>query len=86
MKLGQLLVGGPETVLTQIRAIRAQLDAGILDLNVLPVSRDKILRSIELFGTKVLPRTSCSMTPGVSRPTPVMPIRPLIVRCPKGPR
>jgi len=44
------------TVLTQIRAIRAQLDAGILDLNFLPVSRDKILRSIELFGTKVLPR------------------------------
>ena len=42
--------------MTQIRAIKAQLDAGILDLNFLPVSRDKILRSIELFGTKVLPR------------------------------
>ena len=37
-------------------AIRGELDAGILDLNFLPVSRDKILRSIELFGTKVLPR------------------------------
>jgi alkanesulfonate monooxygenase SsuD/methylene tetrahydromethanopterin reductase-like flavin-dependent oxidoreductase (luciferase family) len=56
VELGQLLVGGPDTVLAQIRAIRAQLDAGILDLNFLPVSRDAILRSIELFGTKVLPR------------------------------
>ena len=37
-------------------AIRGALDAGTLDLNFLPVSRDKILRSIELFGTKVLPR------------------------------
>ena len=55
IELGQLLVDGPETVLTQIRAIRGELDAGILDLNFLPVSRDKILRSIELFGTKVLP-------------------------------
>ena len=56
IELGQLLVGGPETVLAQIRAIRGELAAGILDLNFLPVSRDKILRSIELFGTKVLPR------------------------------
>ena len=55
MKLEQLLVGGPGTILTQIRAIRAQLDAGILGLNFLPVSRDKILRSIGLFGTKVVP-------------------------------
>lgn len=56
IELGQLLVGGPETVLAQIRAIKGELDAGILDLNFLAVSRDKILRSIELFGTKVLPR------------------------------
>jgi alkanesulfonate monooxygenase SsuD/methylene tetrahydromethanopterin reductase-like flavin-dependent oxidoreductase (luciferase family) len=56
VELGQLLMGGPDTVLAQIRAIRRELDAGILDLNFLPVSRDKILRSIELFGTKVLPR------------------------------
>ena len=56
IELGQLLVGGPETVLTQIREISGELDAGVLDLNLLPVSRDKILCSIELFGTKVLPR------------------------------
>jgi alkanesulfonate monooxygenase SsuD/methylene tetrahydromethanopterin reductase-like flavin-dependent oxidoreductase (luciferase family) len=53
--LGQLLVGGPDTVLAQIRALRGELDAGILDLNFLAVSRDKILRALELFGTKVLP-------------------------------
>jgi alkanesulfonate monooxygenase SsuD/methylene tetrahydromethanopterin reductase-like flavin-dependent oxidoreductase (luciferase family) len=56
IELGQLLVGSPETVLAQIRAIRRELDAGILDLNFLAVSRDTILRSIELFGSKVLPR------------------------------
>ena len=54
--LGQLLVGGPDTVLAQIQAIRGELDAGILDLNFLTVSQGKILRAIELFGTKVLPR------------------------------
>jgi alkanesulfonate monooxygenase SsuD/methylene tetrahydromethanopterin reductase-like flavin-dependent oxidoreductase (luciferase family) len=54
--LGQLLVGSPDTVLGQIRAIRGELDAGILDLNFLAISRDAIMRSIELFGTKVLPR------------------------------
>lgn len=54
--LGQMLVGGPDTVLAQIRAIRRELDCGVLDLNFLAISRDKILRSIELFGTQVLPR------------------------------
>ena len=49
-------MGAPEAVLAQIRALRRELDAGILDLNFLPVSRDKIMKSIELFGTKVLPR------------------------------
>ena len=56
VELGQLLMGGPETVLDADPRDPAQLDAGILDLNFLPVSRDTILRSIELFGTKVLPR------------------------------
>ena len=39
---------------TQIRTIREKLDAGILDLNFQPVSRDEILRSIERFRSKVL--------------------------------
>jgi alkanesulfonate monooxygenase SsuD/methylene tetrahydromethanopterin reductase-like flavin-dependent oxidoreductase (luciferase family) len=56
IELGQLLAGGPDTVLKQVRAIREQLGAGILDLSFLPVGREKALRSIELFGTKVLPK------------------------------
>jgi alkanesulfonate monooxygenase SsuD/methylene tetrahydromethanopterin reductase-like flavin-dependent oxidoreductase (luciferase family) len=53
--LGQLLVGSPATVVRQIRAIREQLPCGILDLIFQPVGRDKTLKSIELFGTRVLP-------------------------------
>jgi alkanesulfonate monooxygenase SsuD/methylene tetrahydromethanopterin reductase-like flavin-dependent oxidoreductase (luciferase family) len=56
IELGQMVVGSPDTVLQQVRAIRDQLGAGILDLTFLPVSREKSLRAIELFGTQVLPR------------------------------
>jgi alkanesulfonate monooxygenase SsuD/methylene tetrahydromethanopterin reductase-like flavin-dependent oxidoreductase (luciferase family) len=56
IELGQLLAGGPDTVLAQIRSIRDQLGAGVLDLSFLPVGREKALRAIELFGTKVVPR------------------------------
>jgi hypothetical protein len=51
-----LLAGGPDTVLKQAKAIRDDLGAGILDLSFVPVGREKALRAIELFGTKVLPR------------------------------
>jgi len=54
--LGQLLLGSPETVLAQIRSIQAELGAGILDLVFQPMARDKMLASIELCGTRVLPR------------------------------
>jgi alkanesulfonate monooxygenase SsuD/methylene tetrahydromethanopterin reductase-like flavin-dependent oxidoreductase (luciferase family) len=54
--LGQLLAGGPETVLKQIEVIRESLGCGILDLIFQPVGRDKMLKAIDLFGTKVLPR------------------------------
>jgi alkanesulfonate monooxygenase SsuD/methylene tetrahydromethanopterin reductase-like flavin-dependent oxidoreductase (luciferase family) len=53
---GQIIVGGPETVLQQVRRIRDELGAGVLDLVVGAQLGDKTLRSIELFGTKVLPR------------------------------
>ena len=56
IQLGQLLVGSPSTVLDQIRTIQEELGAGILDLIFQPVGRDKTLKSIELFGTQVLPR------------------------------
>ena len=54
--LGQLLAGGPETVLSQIREIQASLGCGILDLVFQPVGREKLLKSIERLGTQVLPR------------------------------
>jgi alkanesulfonate monooxygenase SsuD/methylene tetrahydromethanopterin reductase-like flavin-dependent oxidoreductase (luciferase family) len=54
--LGQLLVGGPDTVVQQIKRIRDELGAGILDCTIAAQLGDKTLRSIELFGTKVLPR------------------------------
>ena len=56
VELGQTLVGNPATVVGQIRTIRDEVGAGILDLQFAPVGRDKVLRAIELFGTQVLPR------------------------------
>jgi alkanesulfonate monooxygenase SsuD/methylene tetrahydromethanopterin reductase-like flavin-dependent oxidoreductase (luciferase family) len=53
---GQLLVGSPDTVIKQIKRITAQLGVGVLDLVVPGQLGDKTLRSIELIGTKVLPR------------------------------
>jgi alkanesulfonate monooxygenase SsuD/methylene tetrahydromethanopterin reductase-like flavin-dependent oxidoreductase (luciferase family) len=53
---GQLLVGTPDTVLKQIKRIKEQLGAGILDLVVASQLGDRTLGAIELFGTKVLPR------------------------------
>jgi alkanesulfonate monooxygenase SsuD/methylene tetrahydromethanopterin reductase-like flavin-dependent oxidoreductase (luciferase family) len=56
IELGQVIVGGPDTVLAQVRRIRDELGAGILDLVVGAQLGERTLRSIELFGTKVLPR------------------------------
>jgi alkanesulfonate monooxygenase SsuD/methylene tetrahydromethanopterin reductase-like flavin-dependent oxidoreductase (luciferase family) len=56
IELGQLLAGGPDSVLAQARAISDALGAGVLELTFLPVGREKALRSIELFGARVLPR------------------------------
>jgi alkanesulfonate monooxygenase SsuD/methylene tetrahydromethanopterin reductase-like flavin-dependent oxidoreductase (luciferase family) len=56
IELGQMLVGGPDRVLSQVQWIQDELGAGILDLIFAPVGRDKTLHAIELFGTKVLPR------------------------------
>jgi alkanesulfonate monooxygenase SsuD/methylene tetrahydromethanopterin reductase-like flavin-dependent oxidoreductase (luciferase family) len=56
MALGQLLAGSPESVVSQIRALREEVGCGILDLIFQPVGRDKTLKAIELFGRDVLPR------------------------------
>jgi len=54
--LGQLIVGSPDTVLKQVRRIKEELGAGIIDLVVGVQLGERTLRSIELFGSKVLPR------------------------------
>ena len=56
IELGQVIVGSPDTVLAQVKRIKEELDPGILDLTVMAQLGDRTLRSIELFGTKVLPR------------------------------
>lgn len=56
IELGEILVGTPESVFAQIRSIKDELGAGILDLSFHPAGREKSLRAIELFATKVLPR------------------------------
>ena len=52
---GQLLTGSPQTVLKQIRRIREELGAGVLDLTIAIQDGDTTSRSIELMGTKILP-------------------------------
>jgi alkanesulfonate monooxygenase SsuD/methylene tetrahydromethanopterin reductase-like flavin-dependent oxidoreductase (luciferase family) len=52
---GQLLAGSPDTVLAQARRIREEVGAGILEVVFSPMGRERTLRSIELFGTRVLP-------------------------------
>ena len=56
IELGQVIVGSPDTVLKQVRRIRDELGAGILDLVVGVQLGERTMHSIELFGSKVLPR------------------------------
>jgi alkanesulfonate monooxygenase SsuD/methylene tetrahydromethanopterin reductase-like flavin-dependent oxidoreductase (luciferase family) len=56
IELGQILVGGPDTVLAQVRRIRDEIGAGILDLTLGAQLGEKTTRSIKLFGREVLPR------------------------------
>ncbi len=53
---GQLIAGGPKTVLAQIKRIRDEIGAGIVALTFASGGeRDQTLRAMELFGLKVLP-------------------------------
>jgi alkanesulfonate monooxygenase SsuD/methylene tetrahydromethanopterin reductase-like flavin-dependent oxidoreductase (luciferase family) len=54
--LGQVIVGGPDTVFAQVKRIRDELGAGVLDLVVGAQLGERTLHSIELFGANVLPR------------------------------
>jgi alkanesulfonate monooxygenase SsuD/methylene tetrahydromethanopterin reductase-like flavin-dependent oxidoreductase (luciferase family) len=52
-------VGSPDTVVEQVRRCREVVGAGVLDLSLhTPGSADlaPLMRALELFGTKVLPR------------------------------
>ena len=52
-------IGSPDTVVDQVRRCREEIGAGVLDLSLVPPgSGDSglLTRSLELFGTKVLPR------------------------------
>jgi alkanesulfonate monooxygenase SsuD/methylene tetrahydromethanopterin reductase-like flavin-dependent oxidoreductase (luciferase family) len=54
---GQLLAGSPETILKQAVRVQKEIGAGMLDLTLgAPHLGDITRRSIEMFGTKVLPR------------------------------
>jgi alkanesulfonate monooxygenase SsuD/methylene tetrahydromethanopterin reductase-like flavin-dependent oxidoreductase (luciferase family) len=53
---GQVLVGTPETILKQIRRLQDELGVGVLDLALGAQLGDKTMKSIELFGEKVIPR------------------------------
>ena len=52
-------IGGPDTIIEQIQRCRDEIGAGVIDLSLTPpASRDLglLMRSLELFSTKVLPR------------------------------
>jgi alkanesulfonate monooxygenase SsuD/methylene tetrahydromethanopterin reductase-like flavin-dependent oxidoreductase (luciferase family) len=53
---GQLLIGAPDTVVRQVERIHRELRPGILDLALAARLGEKSRKSIELFGSKVLPR------------------------------
>jgi len=56
IELGQLLTGSPDTVFQQIRNIHQALGNGILEVSFQAMAPDRLRRSVELFGTGVLPR------------------------------
>jgi alkanesulfonate monooxygenase SsuD/methylene tetrahydromethanopterin reductase-like flavin-dependent oxidoreductase (luciferase family) len=60
VELGQLFLGGPESVAAQLRHLHDEVGAGVVDLvfefQGEAIPHQKTLRSIELFGTQVLPR------------------------------
>jgi alkanesulfonate monooxygenase SsuD/methylene tetrahydromethanopterin reductase-like flavin-dependent oxidoreductase (luciferase family) len=52
-------IGSPDTIVEQVRRCREEVGAGVLDLSLLPPGwgdPELLMRSLELFGAKVLPR------------------------------
>ncbi len=52
---GQVVIGSPETVVKQLKAIKDTLNPGVLDLNSAFQIGERTSASIRLFGEKVLP-------------------------------
>jgi alkanesulfonate monooxygenase SsuD/methylene tetrahydromethanopterin reductase-like flavin-dependent oxidoreductase (luciferase family) len=55
IEAGQLLIGSPETIVSQIVRLQTALGPGVLDLHFPDLARDALLSALELFGTRVLP-------------------------------
>ena len=56
IETAQLMLGSPETVLGQVARLNRELGVGIVELIFVAPAPDKARRSLELFGTQVLPR------------------------------
>ncbi len=56
IELGQIIIGSPDSVFAQIKNIHDELGAGIIDMPAAIQNGEGTRRSIELFGSKVLPR------------------------------
>ena len=54
--LGQIILGGPDTVVKQIERIHRDLGAGILDLTIANDLGEITMHAVDLIGTKVMPR------------------------------
>jgi len=53
---GRIVVGSPKLVTDQIRTIREELGAGILEIVPASPTKEKARRTLEIFGSEVLPR------------------------------
>ena len=52
-------IGSPETVVEQVRRCREVIGAGVIDISLHPPGSrdlDPLMRALDLFATKVLPR------------------------------
>jgi alkanesulfonate monooxygenase SsuD/methylene tetrahydromethanopterin reductase-like flavin-dependent oxidoreductase (luciferase family) len=56
IETAQLMIGSPDSVLAQAQRIGRELGVGILELAFVAPGVDMVRRSLELFGTRVLPR------------------------------
>ncbi len=56
IETAQLLLGSPRTVLAQVDRLRRELGVGVVELAFIAPGPELIRRSLELFGTEVLPR------------------------------